>query len=171
MGDEAFNAIRGGYAREVTQDEAIAILKRNCEEGFILQSCHNEETETICSCHGRCCGIINAWRALGGAADIANTLAFEHISHYTLEVNTDTCAKCGVCANRCPLECITMDEETGLPVVNEMCFKCGQCAYVCPTESRKLVQRPAEEIADLPRGFIEDNNMKAAWRFEHGVIF
>ena len=62
-----------------------------------------------------------------------------------------------------------MDGEGGLPVVNEMCFRCGQCAWVCPVEARKLVARPEEENAPLPLDFLDDDNVKAAYRFEAGL--
>ena len=89
---------------------------------------------------------------------------------YNLKVDTDVCLKCGTCAERCPLHAITMDEATGLPVVNEMCFRCGQCAWVCPVGARKLVERPAELNAPLPHDFLDDDNGKAAYRFEAGLI-
>ena len=68
------------------------------------------------------------------------------------------------------MHCITMNEETGYPQVNEICVRCGQCAYVCPVGARKLSARPAELNAELPDDLIADHNMKAAYRFETGVL-
>ena len=64
-----------------------------------------------------------------------------------------------------------MDEESGLPVVNDLCFRCGQCAYVCPAGVRSLVARPAEENLEVPYTLVDDGNQKAAFRFEHGMIW
>ncbi len=122
------------------------------------------------TCADRCPGIIAEWMAVGDPATIGATQPFSQISHYNLEVDTDACLKCGTCADRCPLHAITMDGEDGLPVVNEMCFRCGQCAWVCPVEARKLVARPVEENAPLPLDFLDDDNVKAAYRFEAGLI-
>lgn len=169
MGDEAECWINLGIAREITREQALEYVKRSAEDGFILQSCFTKDTETICSCHKNRCGIIGMWMALGGAADVANGRCFGQVSHYNLVVDLDKCLKCGACANRCPLGAITMGED-GYPQVNEMCFRCGQCAYICPAEARKLTARPEEENLELPTDYISDANLKAAFRFEAGLI-
>lgn len=170
MGDEAEYWIEMGWARQITQEDAIRYMERSRDDGFILESCFAKDSETICSCHMDTCGIIAEWMAIGDADAIGAANAFKRISNYNLEVNFDDCIKCGTCANRCPLHAITMDGEDGAPQVNAMCFRCGQCAWVCPQDARKLALRPEEERFDLPRNFLDDNNMKAAYRFEHGLI-
>ena len=171
FGDEAEYWIHMGFGREITREEALEYLRRSRDDGFILQHIFAKDMGTVCSCHGDCCGIIGEWRALGGAADIENARAFKQISHYNLVVDTDSCLKCGTCAERCPLDAITMDEKSGLPVVNDLCFRCGQCAYVCPAGARSLVARPAEENLEVPYTLVDDGNQKAAFRFEHGMIW
>ena len=43
------------------------------------------------------------------------------------------CLGCGDCGAACQFGAITMDEETGLPVVDEeKCTACGACAKACP---------------------------------------
>ena len=43
------------------------------------------------------------------------------------------CLGCGDCVAACQFGAITMDEETGLPVVDEeKCTACGACAKACP---------------------------------------
>ena len=171
MGDEADYWIHMGWGREVSAEDAVRYMKRSCDDGFILESCFTKDTGTICSCSvaGQC-GILMEWSTLGSAEAVGSSQPFTQISHYNLEVDLDACIKCGTCATRCPLETIVMDEETGYPTVGPNCFRCGQCAYVCPQGARKLVARPAEENLELPRDFLADGNMKAAYRFEHGLI-
>ncbi len=174
MGDEAEYWVSLGVARWITKEDAHRYMERSRDDGFILQCINSKVTENICSCHGDCCGIIAMWKALGDPTEIASSKAWDQLSHYTLEVDFDSCIKCGTCANRCPLTAITMDGErdgeAGYPKVNDMCYRCGQCAYVCPMEARKLVKRPDDEILELPYDVLDDINMKSAYRFEHNLV-
>lgn len=48
-------------------------------------------------------------------------------------INTTTCVRCGICAERCPYDCIKIVD--GNYVVNELtCEGCGVCKLVCPVE-------------------------------------
>lgn len=43
------------------------------------------------------------------------------------------CLGCGDCVTACPFDAIHMNEETGLPVVDdEKCVACGACVKACP---------------------------------------
>lgn len=49
------------------------------------------------------------------------------------KINSETCIKCGICAERCPYDCIKIVD--GDYVVNELtCEGCGVCKLVCPVE-------------------------------------
>ena len=168
-GDEAQHWIEQGWGREITGEQAAEYLQRNVDDGFMLESTFGKNTETICSCHIDSCGILAGWYAIGTADDIAACDAYKQVSHYTLEVDPDKCIACGLCVDRCPMHIITInDEGWAEPGVN--CFRCGQCAYVCPQGARQLVLRDESELAPLPQGMVEDMNVKAAYRFETGLI-
>ena len=169
FGNAAHYWINRGIAREITKEDALRYLQRSRDDGFIIQSMFDKETEAFCSCHGDSCLIFKLWRALE-PAQTAQSPTFQQVSHYQLDVDLDACVKCGTCAQRCPVHCITMDEQTGYPVVNEICVRCGQCAYVCPAKARKLSARPEELNCELPHDLVADHNMKAACRFERGLI-
>lgn len=170
IGEEADYWMHLGIARPITKEQALEYMQRSRDDGFILEKNFSKHMGIICSCHADSCGIIAEWMSLGSPEAIGASQLFTQISHYNLKVDIDACLKCGTCAERCPLHAITMDGEGGLPVVNEMCFRCGQCAWVCPVEARKLVARPVEENAPLPLDFLDDDNVKAAYRFEAGLI-
>ena len=56
----------------------------------------------------------------------------EHIGAKVARINPDTCVRCGICYERCPYECIYIDDE-GNYVVNELtCEGCNVCGLVCP---------------------------------------
>ncbi|NTU90065.1 MAG: 4Fe-4S binding protein, partial [Actinobacteria bacterium] len=164
-GEEAEFYIENGIGRQITQEEALTILRRSVEVGMVLQSCHTKDTEVICSCHGDCCDILGSYVALGeGMADL-NCLT--NLSHYTLEHDKEACIKCGTCQPRCPLFAISIGEE-GYPVVASQCLRCGQCATVCPVGARKLVVK--EDIYELPQTLLDDYNLKAEYRLRNGMI-
>lgn len=48
---------------------------------------------------------------------------------------TDTCVRCGICAESCPTEAIG---DTPDAIDPEKCIKCMHCEAVCPTGARKL---------------------------------
>ena len=168
FGHEAEYWIENGIGREITMDQALAYLQRSRDDGFVIQGMFMQETTAVCSCHGDSCGLLKQFRVLE-PAQTATMPSFSQVSHYQLDVDLDACIQCGTCVDRCPMHSIEMGED-GYPVVNEICVRCGQCGYVCPVGARTLSARPAELNAELPLSMLDDHNMKAAYRFEHGLI-
>ncbi len=48
------------------------------------------------------------------------------------------CLGLGDCVAACDFDAIHMDEETGLPVVNDKCVACGACVEACPRDIIEL---------------------------------
>ena len=45
----------------------------------------------------------------------------------------DKCKKCGICANKCPVDCISGEKgKTDYEIDTEKCIKCGACIDACP---------------------------------------
>jgi NAD-dependent dihydropyrimidine dehydrogenase PreA subunit len=168
FGEEAQYYIERGAARQIDQEEALSIMERSVEEGMILQSCFTRGSEIICSCHGDCCGILSGYLAAGVDA-CADANSYPNNSHYNLEYDKDACIQCGACVERCPMFAITMD-ETNHPVVNATCMRCGQCGLVCPVGARKLVAKDPSEYIELPADLLDDYNLNAEFRFDHGMV-
>jgi nitroreductase/NAD-dependent dihydropyrimidine dehydrogenase PreA subunit len=63
-----------------------------------------------------------------------------------LEINKDTCTKCGICAEMCG---IIYFKEGGyprqLPGTDEFCMRCGHCVGICPTGSLTHKEMPPEQ--------------------------
>ena len=170
FGHQAEYYIENGIGRQIDQEEARYILQRSVDAGMIIQSAFTRDSYVICSCHNDCCRIIGVYKAVGPEG-LANASGFKNASHYNLTYDQDACLKCGACVDRCPMDAITMNEETGYPEVSIMCMRCGQCGLACPVDARKLAAKPAEEIPEKPQGLVDNYNYLAAYRFEHGTIY
>ena len=168
-GEEAEFYIENGIGRQITQDEALSILKRSVDAGMIIQSAFTKKSEVFCSCHGDCCRILGCYQAIG-AEGCANASSFPNNSHYDLAYDQDACLKCGLCVDRCPMFAISMGED-GYPTVDARCMRCGQCGMVCPVGARTLVAKAREDRLDLPQSMLDDYNLQAAYRFEHGTLY
>jgi len=63
-------------------------------------------------------------------------------TYYLRTTDEDECIGCGQCAEDCPLEIITMQNDK--PVADEsICIVCGVCLLHCPTDAAKLKKKDA----------------------------
>lgn len=168
FGEEAEYYIERGVGRQITKEEARQLLSDNVEAGMIVNGSFTRGTETICSCHGDCCSVMGSYLAVGVDA-LRDTPLYNNISDYELRWDCDACIGCGACANRCPMGAIEMDEDNH-PSVTGVCVRCGQCGTVCPAHARTLWAKPEEERLERGATWLDDENMKAAYRFDTGAI-
>lgn len=124
-----------GYGRELSKDEALETLRKCEEEGLIhlVDNCQ-EEIQNCCNCCSCCC-----WNVM----PIKNRLVsrdYIMATYYLRTTDEQKCIGCGQCADDCPLEIITMEDD--LPVVDEsICIGCGVCLLHCPSEAAKLKKK------------------------------
>ena len=162
-GKQAEYFIEIGAGREVTAEEAEAILQNSVDKGMIVDAIYTKEVENICSCHADCCLYVGAIRRLNGCPSLKNC------SNFDLMHKKDDCIKCGMCVQQCPMMAITMDED-GYPIVDSACVRCGQCATVCPQSARGLKLKPEEERHYIPKDLPEYYDVKARARASKGYI-
>ena len=53
----------------------------------------------------------------------------------TLELNTEKCIGCGMCAVVCPHGVFEIEERKARIVDRDACIECGACAGNCPVEA------------------------------------
>ena len=53
----------------------------------------------------------------------------------TLELDTEKCIGCGLCAEVCPHAVFTIEERKAQVVDRNACIECGACVGNCPVEA------------------------------------
>jgi Pyruvate/2-oxoacid:ferredoxin oxidoreductase delta subunit len=133
-------AIDRGTGRELTQKEAIEMLKM-CEEKGLVHTVFNTRSSgtAICNCYGESCG---NWPIRKHAK------SFTAPSRFIAVVDQDTCTSCETCIERCFFDAIHMDGPEGTAAIDEeRCMGCGVCMVTCPVESISMKEvRTLEHI-------------------------
>ena len=133
FGDLAQMVIDEGWGQSISKEQALDLLRKNEEEGLVLQGQNAQRPGFICSCCGCCCGVL---RNLKEFPNIAQFLK----PRYHAEIDPELCVGCGTCIDRCQLDAIKSRKE--ISKVNiKRCIGCGNCIVVCPEEAIKLIKR------------------------------
>ncbi len=138
--DYATFFIETGIGREITKEEAFAILREGEEDGRIVQVTNSQEGENFCSCCACGCGMMNLKiRYAGPSADLW--------SNYYSVIDYDKCISCGKCVQRCVFKYIKQDKKTKKVTVDQKsCLGCGLCVSKCPTKAIRLVQKSEDKL-------------------------
>lgn len=105
LGRGAEYYIRTGKARQITRDEAWAIIRKAEENGLMHQipNIDNGETHAICNCCACSC------------YSLRNALMFNSPdmirSNYVAEVTKDNCVACGQCVENCPTNALKLGRK------------------------------------------------------------
>lgn len=143
-----------GMAREITVEETMEILKRSNEEGLVhITGNYGGDLETICNCCADACIFLTGLMVQGEKNMFAR-------SNFVSEINEESCVECGTCAERCPVDAISLDDGPA-SVDADKCIGCAVCHPTCPSESVSLVARSeAEQAALMSRGELVMKVMK-----------
>jgi Fe-S-cluster-containing hydrogenase component 2 len=71
-----------------------------------------------------------------------------------IEINKETCTKCGACIGACAGS-IIIPQEDGYPLLfpgaDQYCLRCGHCVGVCPTGSITHKEMPLAECPPIDK--------------------
>lgn len=142
-----------GLGRELSEEEALEIIRRSEEEGLIhfVDNCQ-EGIQHNCNCCSCCC-----WNVM----PIKKRLVprdYIMATYYLRTTDEKECIGCGQCAEDCPLEIIAVEDNVPIPD-EDVCIGCGVCLLHCPTDAAKLKKKdesvPFKDFATLYRTAIE----------------
>jgi ferredoxin len=135
--------VENGMARFIDKEEAKKIVKKNDEEGLVMQPFNSQKAGVMCSCCGDCCEMLGSLKKQPVPAAAVK-------SNYFAKVNADECTGCETCLDRCQMEAITIEEDTAAIDLNR-CIGCGLCATTCPSEAVQLVKKADNEQYQPPK--------------------
>jgi electron transport complex protein RnfB len=136
--DHARQYVEMGVGRYISRGEALAVLDRAREAGFILQPENSLNPEAICCCCGDCCGLLSAVKKSPRPADM-------YASNYYAEVNAEVCTGCGTCVKRCQLEARKL--INGKAVVDlDRCIGCGNCVVTCESGASRMMAKETKHV-------------------------
>lgn len=144
--DLADYVIDAGLAREISREEALAIVRESEEAGLVhfVDNCKGEPVHN-CNCCGDACWNVGNIRRRKVPRDL---LMATYFLRRTVE---DMCTGCGVCQDLCPVSAVAL--ENGVPVIDDdWCIGCGVCVHHCPQEAAYLVLRDDKD-PNIPEDF------------------
>ena len=151
FGSAARFVIGNGTGRPITNEEALAILDRAEEAGFILQPQNSQAPTFLCCCCRDCCHALKMMKMHPRPAEL-------FISSYQMTIDPSLCTGCALCVDRCGMGAITMMDEVA--VVNlDRCIGCGVCAATCPSEALRLHKKDKLHVPPKTQGEIYKNIM------------
>lgn len=133
--------IRHGYAREISKEEAMEIIK-TAKEHNLVQFAENVQSNVsfICNCCSCCCEVLSNVKKHGFTNAIAS-------SNYICSIDIDKCIGCNKCVKVCPVNALSLEErEPGskkkIAVLNEdMCIGCAVCDGSCNFDALEMKHR------------------------------
>jgi electron transport complex protein RnfB len=106
------------------------------DAGLVLQPGNSQKAMNICMCCGCCCQVLKNLKSQPKPAQSVN-------SSYQAKIDQTSCIGCGVCAERCHMEAVTVDETAQIDL--DRCIGCGVCIPTCEAEAISLFEKPGKK--------------------------
>ncbi|TFG17260.1 MAG: 4Fe-4S dicluster domain-containing protein [Promethearchaeota archaeon] len=132
-----------GWSRPLTKEEALKLLDKFEEAGFVVQPDNTQVPFFICNCCGCCCELTTHLRKLDKPVEYIS-------SNFYAEVDSTLCTGCEVCVSRCLMDAISLIEYKSW-VNGDRCIGCGLCISTCPVEALTLKKKENETEPPVDR--------------------
>ena len=144
--DVARHLAAHGIAREISKDEARAIVRECMDEGLVQVGDNSRDgLAIICNCCACCCDLLLGYRRFGSTGLVSP-------SGFVAVVDAGECAGCGVCEERCPVDAVSMAGEAAV-VDPAVWLGCGVCARFCTGDGCRM--EPRRPRPYVPHSFEE----------------
>jgi Pyruvate/2-oxoacid:ferredoxin oxidoreductase delta subunit len=135
FGKSARHTAAQGFAKKVSREEALKIMKEAEQAGLIHKAFHpgsreNSPETSICNCCKDCCDTFELWRS--------GTLPMINSTYYLSVIDEEACTGCGICVERCPTDAIVLNADNVAERDENACLGCGVCSHFCPEEAISL---------------------------------
>jgi len=130
-------AIKYGYARQISKEEAFDVLQKVRDKGAIHTVFHEKDDAGlpqigICNCCWDCCGILRSYNM--------GSMPLRYSSFYMAKIADSTkCTGCKKCEKYCPTAAISMVDKKAL-IDEKKCIGCGQCVHQCAFSVVELIE-------------------------------
>lgn len=135
--------VENGIGEYIDTETALEICHKGNKAGLMHQVGTSQRGEVLCNCCKCCCAVNACLRLFGGEAS-------KVAGNYYAVNDPDACTQCGTCVERCPMEAITLDEETGIQIDTTKCIGCGVCASGCNFDAMFCRKKDDEHFYDPP---------------------
>ena len=135
FGKSARHTAAQGFAKKVSREEALKIMKEAEQAGLIHKAFHpgsreNSPETSICNCCKDCCDTLELWRS--------GTLPMINSTYHLSVIDEEACTGCGTCVERCPTDAIVLNADNVAQRDESACLGCGVCSHFCPEEAISL---------------------------------
>jgi len=128
--------LKRGLGKRLNKEEALEVLKKNQEDGLVLQPSNSKNPDFLCSCCGCCCGILSLQKMIPNPAKYW-TCTYQAI------VDQELCEGCETCIEKCQVNAVILKE--GFAYINlKRCIGCGNCVLFCPNQAISLKKKDAK---------------------------
>ena len=126
------------HARKITQQEAIDMVKKFRDHGYVTQSffkvATGGSTGVVCNCHPDTCVSLQATKF---SKKFSNKLTMTAEAGYAVTHDEKKCEKCGTCAEICPFDAIEVSDITWT-YDKDQCYGCELCVEKCEKKALTL---------------------------------
>ncbi len=131
-----------GIGREISREQALEIIDKADETGLVLQPSFSKKISNICCCCGCCCQVLKNIKKHPCPSELV-------ASPFVALLDSDLCTGCGVCADRCQMDAVHLDDGKAA-LDSTQCIGCGLCVTTCPENAIHLHRKPEPEKPPVP---------------------